>query len=331
MYKNIYVEESVRDEPRTKTILKRYNNATIIYCSHYGELFNRRKQNFKTQKKDPTLIIAKKENRRILPIPAEYAIDAKNNFYFSHMLNCLYDCRYCFLQGMFRSASHVVFVNYSDFKKDLITHIEKSNETICFYSGYDCDSLALDPVTNFSRNFVPLFEPYPHAYLELRTKSTQIRNLLNLSPLTNIICAFSLSPERVIANYEDKTPPLDARLSAIKRLRDQGWTVALRFDPLILIQNFYTVYSDFFEHVYKILGNRQIHSITLGSFRLPKAFHKTIKRLYPDEALLVNGLKRNDNQISYTPALEYKMIHWCKQKLKSLDDVTPIYIQNHTE
>ena len=164
MYSIIYVEESVRDMPQTIEILNRYQNAALVDCSHYGELFNRRKQNFRTQKKEPTLIIARKENKRILPIPGEYAIDAKHNFYFSHMLNCLYDCRYCFLQGMFRSASHVIFVNYSDFKTDLTSHIENTEDSICFYSGYDCDSLALDPITNFTRNFIPLFKPYQHAF-----------------------------------------------------------------------------------------------------------------------------------------------------------------------
>ena len=31
------------------------------------------------------------------------------------MLNCIYDCKYCFLQGMFNSANYLVFVNYQDF------------------------------------------------------------------------------------------------------------------------------------------------------------------------------------------------------------------------
>ena len=33
------------------------------------------------------------------PVPATYGIGGDENYYFSHMLNCLYDCRYCFLQG----------------------------------------------------------------------------------------------------------------------------------------------------------------------------------------------------------------------------------------
>ena len=327
MYSIIYVEESVRDMPQTIEILNRYQNAAIVDCSHYGELFNRRKQNFRTQKQEPTLIIARKENKRILPIPGEYAIDAKHNFYFSHMLNCLYDCRYCFLQGMFRSASHVIFVNYSDFKTDLTSHIENTEDSICFYSGYDCDSLALDPITDFTRNFIPLFKPYQRAFLELRTKSTQIRNLLTMEPLPNIICAFSLSPNEIVGKYEAKTPSLNARLAAISSLRDAGWNIALRFDPIIFVDDFYTVYKQFFHQIYAALGSRSIHSITLGSFRLPKIFHKNMKRLYPDEPLLINGLSLTNGQIAYEENLEKKMISWCENTLKNLDPVTPVYIQ----
>ena len=32
------------------------------------------------------------------------------------MHNCIYDCRYCFLQGMYRSAHYVVFINYEDYQ-----------------------------------------------------------------------------------------------------------------------------------------------------------------------------------------------------------------------
>ena len=31
------------------------------------------------------------------------------------MYNCIYDCKYCFLQGLYSSANYLVFVNYEDF------------------------------------------------------------------------------------------------------------------------------------------------------------------------------------------------------------------------
>ena len=191
----IYIEESVRHHPRVRRIRERLGGANVVYCERYGEVFNPRAQNFRLQKRNPALILARKTDPLLMDAPGAYNVGGGANFYFSHMLNCIYDCRYCFLQGMFRSAHYVVFVNYEDFDEAIASKIELfgADEEIWFYSGYDCDSLAYEPVTRFAQHFIPLFERYPNAFLELRTKSTQIRCLLDRAPSNNVIVAFSLA------------------------------------------------------------------------------------------------------------------------------------------
>ena len=67
------------------------------------------------------------------------------------MYNCLYDCDYCFLQGLYSSANYVLFVNYEDFFEHISHTIEKNkNDSQMFFSGYDCDSLAFDKISGFS-------------------------------------------------------------------------------------------------------------------------------------------------------------------------------------
>ena len=178
MIDTIYVEDAVAMHTRSREIIARFKDARIVQCRHYGEVFNRRKQNFRLQKIRPALILARKLNRRVLPVPAGYGIDGARGYYFSHMLNCLYDCRYCFLQGMFRSAHYVLFVNYEEFIADIERVCGETAEDVWFFSGYDCDSLALDPVTGFVDDFVPTFAKLKNAWLELRTKSTQIRRAI---------------------------------------------------------------------------------------------------------------------------------------------------------
>ena len=112
MIEEIYIEESLLEHPRARAILQRFPDASVTTCARYGEIFNRKAQNFRLQKIRPALILAEKFSGHVLPAPPEYAIGGDLNYYFSHMLNCIYDCRYCFLQGMYRSAHYVVFVNY---------------------------------------------------------------------------------------------------------------------------------------------------------------------------------------------------------------------------
>ena len=141
----IYVEEQVREHPRVRDVLGRFPAARVVACERYGEVFNPRAQNFRLQKRRPGLILAAKHDRHVLEAPAAHHIGGQRNYYFSHLLNCPYDCRYCFLQGMFRSAAFVLFVNYEDFQLAIDARLrEWPDEDVFFFSGYDCDSLAFE-------------------------------------------------------------------------------------------------------------------------------------------------------------------------------------------
>lgn len=316
MISTIYIEEIIRQHPRTLEIMARFPEARKIACERYGEVFNPKAQNFRLQKQKPALILARKFKNFVLEAPTGYGIGASKNFYFSHMLNCLYDCRYCFLQGMYRSANYVLFVNYEDFQEEIkrICNTDPA-ETIHFFSGYDCDSLALEPVTRFADAFLPFIATLPNAMLELRTKSTQIRGLTNKKPLSNSIVAFSLSPKEIANKVEAKAPPLERRLAAIKQLQQQGWKIGLRFDPLIYQTGYQTQYDRLFEEVFSLIDMEYLHSVSLGVFRLPEGYYKKMQKLYPDEKLFASPLEYHDGMVSYRQDLEQEMMEYCSEQL----------------
>ncbi len=316
MINTIYIEEEVLDHPRTKEILARFKKAEVIMCHHYGELFNRKAQNFRAQKQNAALIIANKKKQFVLPSPDEYGIGGDKNYYFSHMLNCIYDCRYCFLQGMYRSAHYVLFVNYESFAEDIIkTTQAHPDKTSFFYSGYDCDSLALEPVTHFVDFILPVFENLPAATLELRTKSTQIRSLLDRKPIDNCVVAFSLSPDNIVAHLEAKTPSLAKRIEAMKKLQAKGWQIGLRFDPLIYHEDYQKNYAEMLQQVAGALDASLIHSISLGAFRMPEVFFRNMIKLYPKERLFAGSLAENDGMVSYEKQKEQEMTAYCHAAL----------------
>ena len=100
------------------------------------------------------------------------------------MYNCLFDCKYCFLQGMYSSANYVIFVNYEDYydeiKKISITN-KKKNITI--FSAYDCDSLAFEAISNFMSCLIKKMPEYENIELEIRTKSTYSKIFSYSTPL----------------------------------------------------------------------------------------------------------------------------------------------------
>ena len=318
MITTIYIEEAILHHPRTQEICQRFPDALKILCDRYGEIFNPKAQNFRLQKQQPALILARKNQHFALAAPQGYGIGATKNYYFSHILNCLYDCRYCFLQGMYQSAHYVLFVNYEDYQQDIRELCAASpNEPLHFFSGYDCDSLALEPVTHFADNFLPFFDTLPNAWLELRTKSTQIRTLLAREPSPRCIVAFSLNPDEVAQKVEAKAPSLEKRLDALCKVQARGWQIGLRFDPLIYQADYQAQYRRLFETVFARVNLSQLHSVSLGVFRLPDNFFKKMLKLYPEEKLFASPLTSQHGMTSYRADLEQEMLHFCTELLLS--------------
>lgn len=313
----IYVEEEILGHPRTLQIQSRFPDAEVVSCSRYGEIFNRRAQHFRLQKRRPSLILAKKHRNFVHEAPAGFGVEGARNLVFSHMHNCIYDCRYCFLQGMYRSAHYVVFVNYEDFQWAIEERIRAgAGETIWFFSGYECDSLALEPVTRFAASFVPFFARFPQCWLELRTKSTQIKSLLDTEATPNVVAAFSFTPEEIQASVEHLTPSVDRRIRAMERLQERGWRLGLRFDPLIYHEAYRAQYRRLYERVFGAIRVESLHSVSLGPFRLSRDSFRTMLRLYPDDPLLAGLLdEEGGGAVAYRRDLEEEMVGFCREEL----------------
>jgi len=317
MVDTIYIEVDVEEHPRTQKILARYPKANKVLIAKYSEVFNSHSQNFRTQKKNPSLILAAKRNKKVIPTPSQYETGGGANYYFSHMLNCVYDCRYCFLQGMLRSANYLLFVNYDEFIDEIkvVANEHKNDEKpVWFFSGYDCDSLAYEPVTEFADFFIDEFKNIPNAVLELRTKSTQIRSLMNKPAQENVVVASSLSPESVAAAVEEGAPSLAKRIDALVKLQNHGWRIGLRFDPIVWHQEYKSSYSEMINQVFSRLDANKIDSITLGGFRLPKGFYKTMHKLYPEHWLFSSGLSESNGMVAYRPEVESEVFSFVESE-----------------
>lgn len=314
----LYIERDIAQHRRTQAICKRFPRARQIYIERYSDVFNSRAQSFKQQKANPALILASKHGKLVHTTPPGYHVGGIHNYYFSHMLNCIYDCRYCFLQGMYQSANYVVFVNTEDYLQEISRTVESHDQDSWFFSGYDCDSLALDPVTGFVNDCLDHFAKLPRGWLELRTKSTQIRPLLNRSAMANVVIAYSLSPEAIVKAEEHGTPSLAKRLDALKTLQQNGWKIGLRFDPLLYADNFQSLYLEMFEAVASTLDMSAVHSVSLGVFRLPKGFHKQLVKLYPEARLLAAPLSLRDGMMTYPTDTETAMRDFCMAELNSM-------------
>ncbi len=312
----IYIETDIRNHPRTQELLQRLRNVPVVEIEYYGEVFNPRAQNFRLQKKNPAIIIAHKNNGHVLTAPQGYGLGSAYNYYFSHMLNCIYDCRYCFLQGMYQSAHQVYFVNYEDFGRQIENLATRhKNQPVWFYSGYDCDSLANEPMTRFTDYFIPLIAGLDNAWMELRTKSTQIRSMLKLEPVSRVVTAFSFSDHYSHAKLEHGVPSISKRIGAMQRLIESGWAVGLRFDPVVYHRHYQAAFVELLDEIFASIDPQTLHSVSLGSFRLTRDHFRRLTQLYPEEPLFAQSLDLNNGIVSYPLEREREMIDFCEAQL----------------
>ena len=86
MIETIFFEQQIAEHPTTQRIRNALPRASWVPIDRYQELFNKRHQNFKLQKKNPALILAKKHDNFVLPVPSGFGMDSHKSFYFSHTL-----------------------------------------------------------------------------------------------------------------------------------------------------------------------------------------------------------------------------------------------------
>ena len=99
-------------------ILGILSDANVVTINHYKDVFDRKRQDAVAQKENQSLIIAVRDGNRIFKgAPVCQSFGQKNFYYSSSMMNCPFDCEYCYLKGMYPTSNMVVFVNLEDYRK----------------------------------------------------------------------------------------------------------------------------------------------------------------------------------------------------------------------
>ena len=62
------------------------------------------------------------------------------------------------------------------------------------------------------------------------------------------------------------------------------------------------------ESVFQALDADSIDSVTLGGFRLPKGFYKTMHKLYPEHWLFSAGLDDTSGMVTYAQEVEAEVL-----------------------
>lgn len=305
-FSHIYIEEAVKDHPRTQRILEKFPSAVTIDINHYKDVFCRSRQSFRLQHHSQNLILAAKGGKLLYEgAPVCQSFGNANFYYTSCMMNCIFDCEYCYLKGMYPSANIVIFVNLEDIFAQVSRMLAYHPLYLCI--SYDTDLLALEQVTGYVAEWCLFAQKHENLKIEIRTKCASQRILHSAIRSPGVIYAFTLSPQAVIDAYEHSTPSLSARLSCAAGMIQAGHLVRLCFDPMIYLPQWKKHYGEMLQQVYSIIDMEKIVDASVGSFRVSKEYLKNMRKQEPDSAVVWFPFQKENGVCHYPDELMEEM------------------------
>ncbi|MCB1859758.1 MAG: DNA photolyase [Gammaproteobacteria bacterium] len=218
--------------------------------------------------------------------------------------NCGYHCSYCSIQS-FRDG-HAVYFDTS-FADKLRSLKLDPNRTYHIGTGQSSDSLmwgnshgVLDALIDFAKS-------NPNVILELKTKSGNVGHLLRHDLPANLICTWSLNPQRLIAHEERASASLDKRLDAALQIADAGSLVGFHFHPMIHYQGWQQDYGKLFSRLQQLFMPDQVVMVSFGTLTFTKTVVRKIRESSVKSQILKLELIEADGKLSYSDEIKHAL------------------------
>ena len=301
-FTHIYVEERALEYPLANEILAKLPDSKVIKIRHYKDVFDRKRQNSVLQKEHRSLILAVRDGNRIFKgAPVCQSMGQKNFYYASSMMNCPFDCEYCYLKGMYPSSNMVVFVNLEDYKNDVEEKLKEGPMYVC--ASYDTDLLAMNGLTGHADFWTELAHEHEDLLVELRTKAAPS----TLGNIPNVIYAFTLSPEEVVSGFENGTASVSGRINAVNKALENGARVRLCFDPIIKIPDWEKAYGKLIRECVEQIDFGKLTDVSVGTFRISADYLSKMRKAYPDSKTAWYPYVIKDGVAQYEPSADKAM------------------------
>lgn len=302
----VYVENAVRDLPECREILRHLPGSRIILIHRYRDLFDRRHQDSRLQHRHPSLILARKEGCGVYPgAPVCQNFGNENFYYTSTAMNCLYDCDYCFLKGMYPSGNLVAFINLEDIFRDVEKILTGRPLYLCI--SYDTDLMAVEPLLHQVEKWARFTEMHEDLTIEIRTKCARTDLFHRLTPCRRVIFAYTMSPGSIIERFEHGTSSLEDRIKAVSCAQKAGFPVRLCFDPMLRVPGWRELYREMIEELRKSMDLSSVRDVSVGTFRISKEYLKNMRSVLPDSVLTLYPYELDNGYYHYGGAKDREM------------------------
>ncbi|MBN7774323.1 SPL family radical SAM protein [Clostridium aminobutyricum] len=241
--KIIYYEEESLHYELGKTLFEKFKSAEWIKIDNHNnipELRNNPNCEFARMKQN--LVIGIRKTHKYVPNSktSDFLVPYTSS-------GCSAMCLYCYLVCNYNKCSYLrLFVNREQMLAKLIKTAKKSETDLTFEIGSNSDLILENTITGNLEWTIEQFGENEKGYITLPTKFDMVEPLLPLKHKGRTIIRMSVNPQDIINKVEFGTASLTKRIQALNRLKEAGYQVGILVAPIVLIENWETLYRELF-------------------------------------------------------------------------------------
>ncbi len=325
----LYIHKDVWDSDVAKRV-RSLNLAEAIKVSmrpYQDKEGNLTSDDFSHSKK--RLYLAKHEGHFFRKCPGTQGAACCNYFVLNLGVQCNMNCSYCYLQSYINSPLSQIYTNIDDALAELDEiSIRYPHSPFRVGTGETIDSLTHDDLTLYSAKLLGWFRNHPKLTCEFKTKSSNIKNFVNLKHAGNVVVSFSVNPQRIVQAEEHGTASLPSRLLAAKVARDNGFPVAFHIDPMIYTDDWEKNYFDLVDEISTQFKPKDVKWISLGALRYPPSMKHMLRERFGGKTASLNGelFLSDDGKLRYDLGLRTKMFNFVISEFRKRDIKYPVFL-----
>lgn len=326
----IYIDEAVQDAPVTQRILAKFPDLPRKVVADAREI---KKPAIHTKAKKQ-LYLAEHKGTPIKSCQGMGDYVCCQYYTMALVSDCHLECTYCILQDYLKNNPRItVYCNtdavFGHLQEKAARHPER---ILRVGTGELSDSLALDHITEFSKDYVAFARDNKNVLLELKTKTNNVQNLLDLDHQKRTIVSWSVNPQKYITKEEFKCATLEERLQAARLCADAGYPVAFHLDPLLYFDNWQDEYRQVIGEIASRFVSKEIAWVSIGSLRFTPDLKKISQERFPKSEIMAGEMfPSRDGKIRYFRPLREEMYAFVKNEVQTQLKKVPHYLCMETK
>ncbi len=188
--------------------------------------------------------------------------------------SCGFDCSYCSIQS-FYNESRIGIDN--NFAKKLENLVLDPNKDYHIGTGQSSDSLLWGNKAGIMDALFDFAKKNPNVILEFKSKSNNIKYLLENDVPKNILCTWSINTPTIIENEEHLSATLEQRLESARALADKGVLVGFHFHPIVVYEGYLNEYQATIEKITDMFDASEVALVSFGTLTFIKPVIKKIR------------------------------------------------------